>query len=216
MVNQDKRGNSRASCAPWGARRAPDIMAMNADGTLIERLRRGEPATFEALAAEHSESVLRLARLLLNDPHEATDILQESMLRFARAAADGRFREENGSIGGYIKATARNLCVNRLKRRSVLLLSGDGAEVWEHIPSGEPGPDGALDERRFCERFEEALDHLTPLQRTVFVLREVNGDRCGEIAAALGTSVNAVAANLCRARRRLRRLLAPYEGIRHE
>ena len=70
------------------------------------------------------------------------------------------------------------------------------------------------------EMLSENLDKLSPLLRTAFVLREVQGYSTGEAAKKLGVTENTLKARLWRARhqlaeklgRRLRRMRDDFTG----
>jgi RNA polymerase sigma-70 factor (ECF subfamily) len=68
-------------------------------------------------------------------------------------------------------------------------------------------PDRVLDEREIAGRVWKALDALPFDQRTVVVLREIDGLSYDEIATSLGVAVGTVKSRLARARGGLRSLL---------
>ena len=76
--------------------------------------------------------------------------------------------------------------------------------------------DGAIEKCR--EIINENLDELSPLLRTAFVLREVEGYSTGEAAKKLGVTENTLKARLWRARHQLaerlgRRLRRMKDGM---
>ena len=70
-------------------------------------------------------------------------------------------------------------------------------------------PDRVLDEREASGRVWRALDQLPFDQRTVVVLREIDGLSYDEIATSLGVAIGTVKSRLARARQGLR------AGLRH-
>jgi RNA polymerase sigma-70 factor (ECF subfamily) len=81
-----------------------------------------------------------------------------------------------------------------------------------HSPSWSRPPDDLLASAETRAALEEAMGGLTPLQRGVFELREMEGRTTEETAAALGISEGSVRVHLHRARLRLRARLAPRFG----
>jgi RNA polymerase sigma-70 factor (ECF subfamily) len=177
---------------------------------LIERMLAGDATSFDDIVRWYAGDVLRLGYLLLHDPEEARDVLQESLIRLVRLVKEGRFRTQNGSIKGFLLVTARNLCLDRLKRKiTTFEVDEELMEVPERLIE-RTTPDRVADQERFQDAFEQALMALSDLERTVLVLHEVHGENNQSIAAELHLTVNAVTTHLCRARRKLRMILEPY------
>ena len=181
---------------------------------IVDRMLRGEASGFDDVVAWYSEDVLRLCYLMLRDREEALDAFQDVMFRFVERVRSGRFQSRDGSIKGFLLTCARNLCIDRLRGRKNFL------SFVEDVPSGEPSlrntrtPDRVADEARLQAAFLDALSQLTDSQRTVLVLFDVKGDSYKEIAEALDISIGKVKTDLHRARRKLRRILEPFEDER--
>ncbi|RJP33859.1 MAG: RNA polymerase sigma factor [Candidatus Omnitrophota bacterium] len=179
---------------------------------LIQRMLNGDPASFHDIIAWYADDVLRLCFLLLRDEEEARDIFQESLLKLAQMVKQGRFRTANGSIKGFLLTTARNLSLNRLRKhlRYEPIPEEDDVHSPELVNSYSPLQ--ATNDARFESRFDAALAQLTDLQRTVIVLHELNGESTENIADTLDLTVENVRMHLCRARKHMRRILAPFAG----
>ena len=74
-------------------------------------------------------------------------------------------------------------------------------------PGEDSSPDRALARKQLAERLWSALDQLPFDQRTVIVLREVDGLSYDEIAFSLDVAVGTVKSRLTRARQTLRQQL---------
>ena len=181
---------------------------------LIQRMRQGDPAGFQDVFTWYSKDVLRLAFLLLRDPEEAKDVLQETMLSLVRLVRDGRFRGSNGSIKGFLMIAARNDCINRLKKRKVF---SSLPEEDEFVPASlqyAETPGKVMNDSLFENAFDHALAKLTEMQRTILVLHEVEGESQSQIAELLDLTVENVRMQLCRARKKMRQWLRPFIGER--
>ncbi|WP_328349979.1 sigma-70 family RNA polymerase sigma factor [Mycobacterium sp. NBC_00419] len=152
--------------------------------------------------------------------HDAEDLVQETYLRAWKAY--GRF-EGKSSVRTWLHRIATNTCLTALEgRQRRPLPTGLGApssnptdELVERaeVPWLEPLPDPADDPAdpstivgsRESVRlaFVAALQHLSPRQRAVLVLRDVLQWRSAEVADAVGTSTAAVNSLLQRARAQL-------------
>lgn len=180
----------------------------------VTRMLRGDQTTYEEIISSYAEEVLRLCYGLLWDQEEARDVLQESMLRLVRSVKAGRFRSVNGSIKGFLMTTARNLCIDRLRARVDFRGIDEDRVACDPAVFDRRTPDRAADAERFQAAFQIALGRLTPMQRAVWVLFEMNGESYREIADALDLSLDGVRSYLHRARRNMRIWLEPFEELR--
>ncbi|MBD3265491.1 sigma-70 family RNA polymerase sigma factor [bacterium] len=177
---------------------------------LIHRLKAGDLSGIEDVVAWYSADVHRMCFLLLKDEHEAKDIVQEAYYRLVVQVQKGKIRSENGSIKGFLMTAARNLCLDRLKKRNRFIDLDEESPYQPKELLDRHTPDRAAAEEQFQQDFEEALDSLPVQQRTILVLYDVGGESHRAIAEALQVSEGSVRTQLCRARRTLRRLLAFY------
>lgn len=181
------------------------------DKTFYSRLLQGYPAAFEEILRWYADDVIRLATFILNDPDEARDILQETMLKFVESVKKKRVHGNNGSIKSLIITIAKNLCINRLKKNQRFVEFPDGN--LDNLPDliDPQTPRISAREMEFEEAFQEALGQLSPLQRTVLVLHELQQDSFQEIAQALGLSYECVKKNFYRGLKKMRVLLEPFD-----
>jgi RNA polymerase sigma-70 factor (ECF subfamily) len=178
------------------------------EATLIARCRAGEQAACEQLVAEHQAMVFQLGCHLLGSRDEAYDLSQEVFLRVFRTL--DRFRAD-ASLKTWIYRIAINQASNRRRfwsRRHRLGQVSLDAHVEVH---GEPteatdasSPHRILASKELAARLTVALDALPFDQRTVIILREVEGLSYDEIAQALDIAVGTVKSRLTRARQALR------------
>jgi len=159
-----------------------------------------DPRTFEQAVVEHKDRVHGYAAMMLRDRVEAQDVAQEALVRL------WRHREEvDGSLAGvWLLRTTRNLCIDRLRRRVVRSEVEDGPEVLERHDGGAPDPERLAGSSETGRAVLRALAGLSEADRTVVVLREVQGLPYEEIAGTLGVPLGTLKARLHRARERLR------------
>src|SRR5256885_9737056 len=110
--------------------------------------------------------------------------------------------------------------MRRRSAKSRPAVSLDETPREDELPAAErfaddgPNPEQVFAGTELREMISENLDELSPLLRTAFVLREVQGYSTGEAAEQLGATENTLKARLWRARhqmaerlgRRLRRM----------
>jgi len=75
-----------------------------------------------------------------------------------------------------------------------------------------PSPERLAASAEMAERMKEALDMLSPAERTAIVMRHWEGCAIEEIAAVLKSNTNATKNTVFRAVAKLRKALEPYAG----
>ena len=94
----------------------------------------------------------------------------------------------------------------------------EGLSIAERFADDGPNPEQVYAGTEIREMINENLDDLSPLLRTAFLLREVEGYSTGEAAKKLGVTENTLKARLWRARHQLaerlgRRLRRMKDGM---
>lgn len=181
------------------------------EAALIERCAAGEQAACAELVSGHERMVYQLALHLLGDRDEALDLSQEVFFSVFRTI--GHFRGQS-ALKTWIYRIAINQARNRQRwwrrRHKAGQVSLD-QHVAAHGDLRQPGehtsPDRAYARKELAEKLWTALDRLPFDQRTVIVLREIDGLRYDDIAFSLGVAVGTVKSRLTRARQALRQQL---------
>ncbi len=175
---------------------------------------------FTSTAEPYRRELLAHCYRMTGSLHDAEDLVQETLLRAWKAY--DRF-EGRSSVRTWLHRIATNTCLTALEhRRRRPLPTGLGApssdptaELVEsaEVPWLEPFPEsvgdpvdpaaivGSRESVRLA--FVAALQHLSPRQRAVLVLRDVLQWKAAEVADAIGTSTAAVNSLLQRARAQL-------------
>lgn len=170
------------------------------DAALLARLAQHDPAAMRLMVTRKLPRLLALAGRLLNDPGDAQDIAQETLLRAWKQAAD--WRPGAARFDTWLHRVAINLCYDHLRRRRETPM----AEVPEQIDPG-PMPDRGLLARDIGGRVALAMAALPQRQREAIVLCHYQELGNIEAAKVMGTSVEALESLLGRARRTLRSAL---------
>jgi len=164
---------------------------------LLERAAAGDDAAVRQLYRTHIDRIHRtVVRILGGHDADVEDVVQQTFLAALDGAErfDGRSKVSTWLIG---IATRRALDQARDRwRRS------RWQRVTEFVGLGRAAarPDDVHDSRSLAEW---ALARLTPEQRTVFVLHEVEGHTLAEIQAMTGTGISTLHARLVAGRKRL-------------
>jgi RNA polymerase sigma-70 factor (ECF subfamily) len=158
-----------------------------------------EGAFREALSAE-IPWLLRLAERLSGDRREAEDLAGETLLRAVRKNPD---LPGQGRRRAWLARVLLNLWRDRLRSRARRREAPPGSPVPD-APDPSPGPEVLAIGEETGRRVRAALDALPPHQKAAMLLSVDEGMAVAEIAAALGSTVDRVKANLWQARKRLR------------
>lgn len=147
------------------------------------------------LYSEYQALLLPVARNLLKKEADAEDMVQETILKWITSKTD---HVEN--VKGYLVRTLINKCLNFLRDRKKEEARPEIApELLVDHPSSwtEIGPELSLS-------FLIMLEKLSPMERAVFLLKEIFGYSHKEIAELLDISEENARQILSRARRHLK------------
>ena len=128
---------------------------------------------------------------------------QEALFRLWRF----RDRVRQDGVRLWLMRTVRNLCIDRIRKRKVRSEVDEGDDVVAVEADESPGPERMTASGQLGEMIEHALAELSPHDRSVVILREVQGLAYDEIAGILDLPLGTLKARLHRARERLRRKL---------
>ncbi len=170
---------------------------------------RSPASSIEAIFRAHHGAVFRAAYRITGDPMDAEDVLQTVFARLLR-------REDAVDLAtgaaSYLHRAAVNAALDLLRRRqrarAVALAEVEG-ELIDETPAQ---PERRSLSRELAASLRLALARLSPKTAEIFALRYFEGVGNLEISRLMGTSQTAVAVILHRARRRLQKELAPFEG----
>lgn len=137
-------------------------------------------------------ALMRFCMSMTGSPWDAEDLVQESLLR-ALPVFQGKVQHSNPEA--YVMLVAKNAWRDILRRNK--LASGKMGQL--SLPKVEELP-GASDTEL---AFQGLFGCLTPLQRGVYLLRDVFEYTAAEVSVQLGMTEGAVKAALHRARREL-------------
>ena len=157
-----------------------------------------DPSQLHDLMVEHSEAVYRLALGVVRDSALAEDVAQDTMVKAWMALPT--FRGE-GSLRGWILRIAHNTAISTLRTRRAIVI--DPFDMPEEMTPPERTVERKVEGAQAIAAFEDALDLLDDLSRSIVVLRELEGLSYEEISDLLKVPLPTVKTRLLRARRRL-------------
>jgi len=186
-------------------------MMEDSDAALVTRARAGDQDAFRVLVERHSVKLFQLAYRMTGNEQDTEDIVQETFLRAHKQL--NRF-ESRAGFGTWLHRIAANCSLDLLRQRQRRRGQDGAAEVESTeaiplIPSPAPAPDQAVYHAELRQKVESAMEELTPMERTAFVLRHFEGRSIDEIGGVLGVGPSATKQSVFRAVQKMRRALEP-------
>lgn len=153
-----------------------------------------EAAQFKAEVFCWKDLLYRLALRLLNNPSEAEDAVQHTMMNMWQKK-DELNRVEN--VRAFVIKSLRNDCFSRLKKeKTIERLHG---QIGKMQPLSTEDSNGNM-----VEIIQEEINKLPEKQRLIIHLRDVEGLDIKEIAGIVDIDEGAVRTNLSRARQKVK------------
>src|SRR5512137_2607027 len=133
-------------------------LAMSAERSLLERVRRGEAEAFREFVCLHQKRLFALAFRLTGSLQEAEDLSQEAFIKAYRSIA--LFRGEAG-MATWLHRITVNLFLDS-RRKLARRMERDMAELDEQraAPAAGPGPEANAQRGQLQAGITRALDHL--------------------------------------------------------
>jgi RNA polymerase sigma-70 factor (ECF subfamily) len=182
------------------------------DRGAVAAVRAGDRDAFRLLVEKHSRSIFKLAFRMTHNEQDAEEVVQETFLRAYRKLGDFESRADFGTWLYRIAANCSYDLLGRRKRHAgdTPLENEEGDEI--PLPSGAPNPERIALSGELRAKLAIAMDELTPIERSAFVLRHFEGQSIEEIGKALDLKANATKNSIYRAVQKLRRTLGPLIG----
>jgi len=187
------------------------------EAALIDRFLSGDETAFDQIVERYQDLVFNLSARLLG-PDEAHDLSQEVFLQVYQKL--GGFRRE-ASLRTWIYRVVLNRAKNRQRwwrrrEREMTAMNVEDAEREGAMDLGSiirlgiaPLPDRILERKELGEILQEAVATLPFEQRTIILLKELEGLSYEEISRTLNLAIGTVKSRLARARKALRERLDP-------
>jgi RNA polymerase sigma-70 factor (ECF subfamily) len=188
------------------------------EAALIQRCLSGDDTAFDQIVNRYQDMVYNLALRLLGKREEALDLSQEVFFQVYRKL--GSFRRD-ASLRTWIHRIVINRAKNsqRWWRRRECEMTAVAVEEAERDNPwvlsaalnmrGADAPDEVLQRKELGEILQEAIASLPFDQRTILLLKDIDGLSYEEISQTLKLALGTVKSRLARARKALRDKLDP-------
>jgi RNA polymerase sigma-70 factor (ECF subfamily) len=187
---------------------------------LVARCQAGDTEAFDELVTRYRTRVFGMIYNMVHSEQDAWDLAQDSFLKAWKSIK--RFRGRS-SFYTWIYRIVMNVTIDWLRKKQV---KGAGAEFDDAIqlrevepasktvPKSEALPYEIMERSEIRAQIDKAIAQLSPEQRAVILMKEIEEMQYHEIAEALGCSIGTVMSRLFYARKKLQDLLRDvYEKI---
>jgi len=187
---------------------------------LVRRCQAGDTEAFDELVTRYRTRVFGMIYNMVHSEQDAWDLAQDSFLKAWKSIK--RFRGRS-SFYTWIYRIVMNVTIDWLRKKQV---KGVGAEfddatqltevdpASKTVPKTEALPYETMERHEIRARIDKAIAQLSPEQRAVVLMKEIEDMQYHEIAEALGCSIGTVMSRLFYARKKLQNLLKDvYENI---
>ena len=174
---------------------------------LIRAGQKGDSQAVDALFRRYHRPLFQTALRVLGNAEDAEDALQDGFLSAYRNLKRFEGRSQFSTWLTRIVINAALMRRRSAKARPAVSLDEppreDELPASERFADNSPSPEDVAAGTELREIISKNLDELSPLLRTAFVLRDVEGYSTGEAAKKLGVTENTLKARLWRARHQL-------------
>ena len=165
---------------------------------LIKRTRAGDQQAFARLVEQYQSQVYNLCYRMLGNAADAEEAAQETFLRaFSRL----KTYDESRKFSSWLLSIGSHYCIDRLRRRRFTWTDIDDLAPKLESPRHDDRPEQAYLQTEMADEVQRMLGKLSPLYRTVLILRYWQHASYEEMGEILEISESAVKSRLHRARK---------------
>jgi RNA polymerase sigma-70 factor (ECF subfamily) len=164
---------------------------------IINEAKAGSTRAFEIIVDDHQAFAFRVAFRFVGRIIEAEDIVQDSFISLWKNF--DRYRVEV-KLTTWLYRIIVNKCLDYLKSASVKQNKNRVDIELAHTKTDYTTPEIELQNKELMKAVHEATELLTPKQRAVFVLRDLEGLDVSEVCSILSISPENLKSNLYYAR----------------
>ena len=172
---------------------------------IIGRAMRGDSDSFRVIVDQNQAFAYAVAYRFLANAEDAEDVTQEAFVRLWRNVH--KYRPEI-KLTTWLYRIVANLCLDFLK--SAYGKQRKNQVDVDRIGEAKESTDEPLRQNELHEMILRAADGLTPKQKAVFVLRDMEDLPVEEVCSILSMSAGNVKSNLYYARQRVGEKLKSY------
>ena len=184
------------------------------EDALIKRAADGDQEAFEAIFRTYERLIYNSVKARIGNENDSLDIAQDVFIKIWRYIATYR---GDCRFSTWIYRICTNACLDFLRRDRVWAASalpsyidkaGDEVTVEPCDNSTSSSPEAFAVQRETSNNVRSAIDRLSPEQREIILLRDIEGYGYEEISSMLNLGIGTVKSRISRARLHLKELLS--------
>lgn len=172
------------------------------DRILFEQWMKGDPEGFSVIYEKYKKRLFGFLVKMTNDKSLAEDLMQET---FFAALRNANQFDTNRSLLSWFFGIAHKKAIDHFRHAKVE--NEHQHEAEKSIGSKIDNPDKATVNKHIRKTVNEAVQTLDPLQREVFLLREMGGVAFKDIAEIMNCPINTALGRMRLALRNIRKEL---------
>ncbi|MBC8213842.1 MAG: sigma-70 family RNA polymerase sigma factor [Candidatus Marinimicrobia bacterium] len=192
---------------------------LNDENKIISLAKQGNRKALGELVTHYSPKIYNLGLRLMRNETDAEDVLQETFLKMVTKIDTFK---GNSSLYTWLYRVATNVALEKMRDKHHINLayslddpdypemgSNESFSIPEHL-------ENKLSDKEFRKYLDTAIKELNENLRTIFILRDIEGNSVSDTAEILNISESNVKVRLMRARLSLREKFAEYfknEGL---
>ena len=159
---------------------------------LVHATKNGDVAAFEQLPKRYDRKLLRIAQSITHNREDSQDAVQEAFLKAYQNLP--AFREDSKFSTWLFRITVNQSLMKLRKQRTTRETSldedfqPDGDLLPKEVTDWAPSPEQHYWASELRDILIKCLEELSPILRTVFVLRDIEGLTMEQTAEVLGVS----------------------------
>lgn len=193
---------------------AVSAAGMSEDQDMVAAVLARTPGAFERLVAQYQRLVWSMVYRLVQHPEDARELCQDVFLRVYQRL--DQFRGDS-ALGTWIARVAFSVASRHLQRKKLPMVSAFPDDEDGESPLEQVGDDFDLEaacaDAELMGHLNQAIEALSPLQRTLVTLYHLEEMGIAEIAKVCDLPEGTVKSYLFRARHRLREQLETRIGV---
>lgn len=178
-------------------------MTSETENQILSKCKEGDKTSFRWVVQAYQRRMFSLALKMLADEEEAKDVVQETFIRVWQRLGD---YDTQRSFTTWLYVIASRLCLDALRNMKRTSPLPADEQVLRHF-AADSATQRQLENREWVSIVRTLADGLSPKQRLVFTLSQLEGLPSQEVEQVTGLSASQVKSNLYVARQTIRERL---------
>ena len=174
------------------------------DVKLVESFKGGDKSSFDVLVVKYQNKVINLCFRFLGNYDDACDCAQDVFVKVFESLS--KFRGDS-KFSTWLYAVTVNFCRNRISSFKHRKSKQDTSYEIQDAGDESLSPSKRFERKELNDKIQKAIDSLDEDQKSVVILRDIEGLSYEEIVDITGIKLGTVKSRIARAREELKEKL---------